>query len=89
MRQRCGEAVLAYAEVKAVRFISSRVGGMVCGRRFRDSRNRNRLFPVEVQEVRHCGKWISQNTSTQVIPKEAFDRLSVFVRLFDRNSPSP
>ena len=67
MRQRCGEAVLAAAEIKLFGFISGRVAAWVSGRRFRDSRNHlcNRLFPVEeVQEVRHCGKWISQNTST-------------------------
>jgi len=57
-------------EIKLFGFISGGLGGIwfpavdfVIAGAFLDHHLCNRLFPVEeVQQVRHCGKWISQRT---------------------------
>jgi len=57
-------------EIKLFGFISGGMGGIwfravdfVIAGTFLDHHLCNRLFPVEeVQQVRHCGNWISQGT---------------------------
>src|SRR5271157_847213 len=76
IRQRCGELPLfvcswtTAGEIKLFGFISGGLGGnwfpavgFVIAGTFLDHHLCKRLFPVEeVQQVSHCGNWISQRT---------------------------